>query len=278
MSENKISEIIRTSLEKIKSLADAETVIGNPIETPNGTTVIPVSKVSVGFASGGVDYNDKKAPGAAQNFGGGGGTGMTVTPISFLIISPDGNVQLLPITNPAQPDAVDKVTAFIERSPDLFERVKAIFKSEKAKKEESPAKEAIIEVYHDVLEPNLATDALQRELDELETEINVTAGLVEDCIKENAHVALDQAEYQKRYDALVARFDTAKARQSELAKKITDRKARRQRIEMFLTDLKKRESLTIFRDEDWLAMVDHMTITEDSSIMVTFKDGTEIEV
>ncbi len=46
---------------------------------------------------------------------------------------------------------------------------------------------------------------------------------------------------------------------------------------MFLTDLKKRESLTIFRDEDWLAMVDHVTVTEDSNIMVTFKDGTEIE-
>lgn len=135
MSENKISEIIRTSLEKIKSLADAETVIGNPIETANGTTVIPVSKVSVGFASGGIDYNDKKAPGAAQNFGGGGGTGMTVTPISFLIISPDGNVQLLPITGPSQQDAVDKVTAFIERSPDLVERFKAIFKSEKKKKQ-----------------------------------------------------------------------------------------------------------------------------------------------
>ncbi len=106
----------------------------------------------------------------------------------------------------------------------------------------------------------------------------MTASLVEDCIKENAHVALDQAEYQKRYDALVARFDTAKARQDELAQKITDRKARRQRIEMFLTDLKRRESLTIFRDEDWLAMVDHVTVAEDSSIMVTFKDGTEIEV
>lgn len=142
MSENKISDIIRTSLEKIKSLADAETVIGAPIETPNGTTVIPVSKVSVGFASGGVDYNDKKAPGAAQNFGGGGGTGMTVTPISFLIISPDGNVQLLPITNPAQPDTVDKVTAFIERSPDLFERFKTVFKSDKKKNTADASEEA----------------------------------------------------------------------------------------------------------------------------------------
>ena len=140
------------------------------------------------------------------------------------------------------------------------------------------AKGAIIEVYHEVLEPNLATDALQRELDELETEINVTAGLIEECIKENAHVALDQTEYQKRYDALVARFDAAKARQDVLTQQITDRQARRQQIEMFPKDLKKREPLTVFRDEDWLAMIDHMTISEDSGIIVTFKDGTEIEV
>ena len=146
MSENKISDIISTSLEKIRSLADAETVIGNPIQTPNGTTVIPVSKVSVGFASGGIDYNDKKAPASPQNFGGGGGTGMTVTPISFLIISPDGSVQLMPITSPARADAVDKVTSFIERTPDLLERFKAIFASEKKKKkDEEPAAEDTLE-------------------------------------------------------------------------------------------------------------------------------------
>ena len=83
MSENKLSDIIGTSLEKIKALVDGETVIGNPIQTPNGTTVIPVSKISMGFASGGIDYTGKKAP--VQNFGGGGGTGVTVTPISASI-------------------------------------------------------------------------------------------------------------------------------------------------------------------------------------------------
>ena len=90
-------------------------------------------------------------------------------------------------------------------------------------------------------------------------------------------MALDQAEYQKRYDALVDRFDTTKARQKVLAQQITDRQARRQQIELFLAGLKKRESLTVFRDEDWLAMVDYMTVTEDAGIIVSFKDGTEIE-
>ena len=139
------------------------------------------------------------------------------------------------------------------------------------------AKDGIIAVYHEVLEPHLATDDLQQELDGLDAEINVVAGLIEDCIKENAHVALDQADYQKRYDALVDRFETAKARQKVLTQQITDRQARRQQIELFLAGLKKREPLTVFRDEDWLAMVDYVTVTEDAGITVTFKDGTEIE-
>ncbi len=139
------------------------------------------------------------------------------------------------------------------------------------------AKGAILKVYREVLAPKLATDDLERELAELETEINVTAGLVEDCIKENAHIALDQAEYQKRYDALVARFDAAKARQTELTQQVTDRKAHRQQIEMYLTSLQKREPLTVFRDEDWVAMVDHVTVAANDGITVTFKDGTEIK-
>ena len=102
-------------------------------------------------------------------------------------------------------------------------------------------------------------------------------GLIEDCIKENAHVALDQAEYQKLYDALVERFDTAKTRQKVLTQQITDWHARRQQIELFLTGLKKREPLTIFRDENWLSMFNYVTVTEDEGINVTFKDGTEIE-
>ena len=122
MSENKISDIIRTSLEKIKGLADAETVIGAPIETPNGTTVIPVSKVSVGFASGGVDYNDKKAPGATQNFGGGGGTGLSITPVAFLTVGRDAEVSLIHI-NGSGAD-VDKIVNLIDRAPELIEKVK----------------------------------------------------------------------------------------------------------------------------------------------------------
>ena len=127
------------------------------------------------------------------------------------------------------------------------------------------------------MEPKLATDEFQKELDELATELNVTAGMIENCIRENAHVAMDQTEYQKRYDALAARYDAAKARQSELSQEISVRHARRQQIELFLTNLKAREALTVFRDEDWLSMVDHITINSVTDIVVTFKDGTEIK-
>ncbi len=145
MADSKLNDIIGTSLEKIKALADGETVIGNPITTPDGTTVIPVSKISMGFASGGVDYHNKKASDTGkQNFGGGGGTGITVAPVAFLIISPDGGIQLLPITGASQsPDTVDKVTALIERSPDILERIKRVFSSDKKKKKtEEMEKEA----------------------------------------------------------------------------------------------------------------------------------------
>ena len=139
------------------------------------------------------------------------------------------------------------------------------------------AREEITAMYREVLLPKLTTEALQKELEALETEIILAAGLIEECIKENAHVALDQAEYQKRYEALSARYDTAKARQGKLTQEISARQARRQQIELFLKGLQDHETLTVFRDEDWLAMVDHMTVRSATDVTMTFKDGTEIK-
>ncbi len=144
MADNKISGIIETSLENIRNVVDANTIIGDPINTPNGTTIIPVSKVMVGFASGGVDYLGKNTKKAAENtavkadnlpknFGGGGGTGVTVQPVGFLVISPDGNVQMLNVgtTNAGSNDKIDQVANLIERSPDLIAKIKALFKKDK---------------------------------------------------------------------------------------------------------------------------------------------------
>ncbi len=154
------------------------------------------------------------------------------------------------------------------------EEIKAIFL--RAANQVIDAREEITAVYRDVLLPKLATDAIQAELDAAVTEINVTSELIQECIRENAHVALDQAEYQKRYDALAARYDAAKKRQAELSQEISALQARRQQIELFLDGLQERGPLMVFRDEDWLAMVDHLTVHSATDITVTFKDGTEI--
>ena len=129
---NNLFEMMGTSLDKVKELAGTETVIGDPITTPNGTMIIPVSKIAMGFASGGIDYAAKQTQKVTKtdHFGGGGGTGVTVTPIAFLIIKPDGKIDLVPIEAPKNTDTVDKVTAFIERTPDILERIKEIFLSD----------------------------------------------------------------------------------------------------------------------------------------------------
>ena len=136
MSENKLTDLIDTSLEKIKQFAESETVVGSPI-TVGEITIVPVSKISMGFASGGIDYNGKKEPvSKATNFGGGGGTGVNVSPVAFLVIHSDGRVEVLPIVNYSN-DSVEKITSLIERSPEILGRLKDVFKGKK-KKEETP--------------------------------------------------------------------------------------------------------------------------------------------
>ena len=129
MSDNKMSEIIRASVEGLKSSFDANTIIGEAITTANGTVVIPVSKLSVGFATGGIDYLGKKAaPTGNNNFGGGGGSGLSVNPVAFLVISPAGTVELLNVNESKEPtDAVSQIINAIERSPELIEKFKEVF-------------------------------------------------------------------------------------------------------------------------------------------------------
>ena len=125
MSEqNKLQEMIRTSLESLRAMVDANTVVGTPINTPSGTTVIPISKVSVGYASGDSDFG-KAANG--KNFAGGGGTGLTVSPVCFLCVNAEGEVELLPLTT-APADPVERVADLIEKTPDILSRIKRLFK------------------------------------------------------------------------------------------------------------------------------------------------------
>ena len=141
--ESNLGEIIRDSLAKIKELAGVETIIGEPIATANGTTVIPICKVWLGFVSGGLDLNGNggtngngngSGNGAAKpqktKFGGGGGTGVTVSPIGFLVINASGEVNMLNITQPEQKESVnivDSISSLIEKSPEIIKKLRDSF-------------------------------------------------------------------------------------------------------------------------------------------------------
>lgn len=143
MNENKVNDLIESSLAKIRELTGTETVVGDPIYTPNGTLILPVSKISMGFATGGLDFGKKKDADGKKpnNYGGGGGTGVTVTPVAFLILSPEGKIDLIPITDAKNIDTVDKVSALIERSPDILRRLKDVLLKKKEEKEKKEKKD-----------------------------------------------------------------------------------------------------------------------------------------
>ena len=142
---NNLRGSLDSALESIKELAGTGTVIGDPITTPSGTVIIPVSKVSRGIATGGLDYGKKsaeKAPDgqkrpAGKSFGGGGGTGISVTPVAFLVVGPEGGVEMLSVgadVPPAGP--VESLASLIEKSPDILSRLRGVFKSFKGDKSE----------------------------------------------------------------------------------------------------------------------------------------------
>ncbi len=117
-----MSDIIKTSLEGIRNFTDSENAIGAPIQTPSGVTVIPISKVSIGFATGGLDYNTKRLMGN-QNFGGGGGTGVSITPIAFLTVGKNAEVNLIPV-NTSPISSIDHAISLIEKSPEIIQKIK----------------------------------------------------------------------------------------------------------------------------------------------------------
>lgn len=136
-NQNKLEEVIKSSLESIRTMLDSNTVIGNPISTEAGVTIIPISKISVGYASGGIDFNGKnKAEIKEQNFGAGGGTGLSINPVGFLAVKKDGSLEMINVGQPYPQDPISQISAIIDRSPELFAKVKALFK----KKEENAEK------------------------------------------------------------------------------------------------------------------------------------------
>ena len=125
MSE-KINGIMGTTMDKIKEMVDVNTVIGDPIVSPDGTMIIPVSKVTCGFASGGTDLPTKTA---TNCFGGGSGAGITIQPVAFLSIY-KGDVKLIQINK--YDGAADRVVGMI---PELVDKVTALFNKDSKKNE-----------------------------------------------------------------------------------------------------------------------------------------------
>lgn len=122
MSQN-LPNMLENTIAKLREMVDVNSVVGDPITTPDGVTIIPISKVSVGFGGGGSDFVSKNLNKQENPFGGGVGVGVKVTPIAFLVVK-DGSVRMLPVAAPASttadrlvemvPDVLDKVSAFID--------------------------------------------------------------------------------------------------------------------------------------------------------------------
>ncbi len=142
MSNKPVSELLGISMEKVKEMADVNAIIGNPIKLDDGTTIIPVSKVSYGFASGGSDLPSKYDK---DLFGGGAGAGISIKPEGFLVISPDGTAKMVPMEASSDP-----ISTAIEKVPGIIDKVSGFMNKKKADKagsadEAVEAAEAVLE-------------------------------------------------------------------------------------------------------------------------------------
>ncbi len=117
MSENNIKEIMDTTMDKLRGMVDADIITGTPTVIGD-ITLIPVSKVAFGLATGGSDFPSKTQ---GQLFGGGGGAGVTVSPIAFIVIS-GGNVKMLPVYN-----ELTTVEKAVSMAPEIIEKAKELF-------------------------------------------------------------------------------------------------------------------------------------------------------
>ena len=119
----KLPNMLETTIAKIREMIDVNSVVGQPITTPDGVTIIPISKISVGVGGGGSDFVSKNNTKNDNPFGGGVGAGVKIDPVAFLIVK-DGSVRMLPVATPANttadrivemvPDTLDKLAAFLD--------------------------------------------------------------------------------------------------------------------------------------------------------------------
>ena len=123
--KNSLSEMMETSMDKIRQMVDSNTIVGEPITTPDGVTLIPVSRLSFGFGCGGGDYGKQ-----TNQMGAGAGAGVRVEPMAFLVVK-DGVTRMLPVAAPA----ISTVDRAIELVPQVLDRVESFIDRKKAEKE-----------------------------------------------------------------------------------------------------------------------------------------------
>ena len=122
-NKNPIGELMQSTMENVRSMMKMDTVVGDPIITPDGITLIPISRISVGFGGGGVEFSSEKV-GQQRPYGGGNATGVKIEPIGFLVIK-EGVIRMINVTPPANntvdrlidlvPQVMDRVDIFIEK-------------------------------------------------------------------------------------------------------------------------------------------------------------------
>ena len=132
MAEHPIQGLMNVTMDKIRQMSDSNTIIGKPIKTDDGTTILPVSRISFGFASAGTDFDGKNAANK-DLFGGGSGAGVNIQPVAFLVIK-DGCVRTIQLS-----DSSNSIARALTMLPELVDKVSALLKKEEKKGAAAPA-------------------------------------------------------------------------------------------------------------------------------------------
>ena len=132
MAEHPIQGLMNVTMDKIRQMADSNTIIGKPIKTDDGTTILPVSRISFGFASAGTDFDGKNAANK-DLYGGGSGAGVNIQPVAFLVVK-DGCVRTIQLSDGS--NTIDRALTML---PELVDKVSALLKKEEKKGAAAPA-------------------------------------------------------------------------------------------------------------------------------------------
>lgn len=134
MAEHPIQGLMNVTMDKIRQMADSNTIIGKPIKTDDGTTILPVSRISFGFASAGTDFDGKNAANK-ELFGGGSGAGVNIQPVAFLVVK-DGCVRTIQLSDGS--NTIDRALTML---PELVDKVSALLKKEEKQGTAAPKAE-----------------------------------------------------------------------------------------------------------------------------------------